>query len=296
MSHKLKLIILFIVFFLVLFLINFKKIKNHISLREDVSCIKINDSKKKTSNEKNIRILIAGHSYGSPSGKNFSTYPTFLKALNKKYKEKLSLIILGGDIVRKSNKKNLTNVKDELAKFTENLMIAPGNHDVKKSYSNERKIFYEIFKKNSKKYILNSNLFYVLDSSFDPYQIDNNNFNSISYILDKHKFKNIFIISHHIIWHNQVKKNIVNNNKNRELVENNFKEFFKLIENKSPKSTKYFVAGDVGANKSSKGFYCEKKDKTFFIATGMGNKLNDNFISIVFSETGNILELKPIFF
>ena len=58
-------------------------------------------------------IFVAGHTYGHPEDNNRSTYPKFISYLNEK-NIKSEKIILAGDIVQKTNLKNLSTVKKEL--------------------------------------------------------------------------------------------------------------------------------------------------------------------------------------
>ena len=114
------------------------------------------------------QIVIAGHTYGSPSDKNLSTYPKFLDNLVKK-SQKYDYAFLAGDIVFEANKENFLKVKNELSFFFNNLYVAPGNHDVGLSSKdkNIKREFLSVFNKNYQKVIINKNFFIVLDSTIN---------------------------------------------------------------------------------------------------------------------------------
>ena len=58
----------------------------------------------------------------------------------------------------------------------------------------------------------------------------------------------------------------------------------------------FFIAGDVGVLKERTALFCEKKMNSYFIATGMGNKMLDNYLKILISSNGEILSIKPVFY
>lgn len=249
--------------------------------------------------------FIAGHTYGHSNHTNNGTYPKFLYALDKeiswiKTNEKNSLIsaiILAGDVVRENKKKNFLEVKEKLEAFTDNLIVAPGNHDFGEKEKSEKN-FLAIFKKKFQVFIHYENIFFILDSTS---KIDNIDEIQIKFIqnnlLNKKKWNNIFIITHHIIWKDfiefkQKKLKTKLDEKNK-----NFSKIYSMLNKDNIASNIFFISGDTGTHYKSKyNLYCFKENNNFFISTGMGNDKLDNFLKIQFFNQGKNLTIIPIFF
>ena len=245
------------------------------------------------------QIIIAGHTYGYPDGENLSTYPKFLNHLTETMVEKYDFIFLAGDIVNKSNKIYFLQVKKELNNFFNELYVAPGNHDVGLALTNKtgRNEFLSVFNKNYQETVINDNLFIVLDSTFEPGNISQDQLNFLKTKLKKVKdIKNIFIITHHVIWQNYIGKKVTSNVNKDFFSKSNFGDVISLFKNLENKIKIFFVAGDIGVLKEKTIIFCERKNNLYFIATGMGNKRLDNYLKILVSPEGEILLIKPIFF
>jgi len=245
------------------------------------------------------KIMVAGHTYGWPEDQNPSTYPKFLNHLSNKLEKRYDYLFLAGDIVRKSNKNNFFQVKNELSYFFNNLLVAPGNHDVGLALADEKKRneFLSVFNKNYQKTVINENLFFVLDSTLDPGNISEDQLIFLESELKKIKnIKNIFVITHHVIWQNYTKKKLMSNANKEFFSNNNFKELISLFDNLDSKIKIFFIAGDVGVLKERTALFCEKKMNSYFIATGMGSKVLDNYLKILINSNGEIVSIKPIFY
>jgi len=251
------------------------------------------------------QIIIAGHTSGYPGDENLSTYPKFLNHLTETIAEKQDFIFLAGDIIKtgdianKSNKIHFLQVKNELSNFFNELYVAPGNHDVGLALTNKtgRKEFLSVFNKNYQEIVINNNLFIVLDSTFEPGNISHDQLNFLKSKLKKVKnIKNIFIITHHVIWQNYIGKKVKSNVKKDFFSKSNFGDVISLFKNLENKIKIFFVAGDIGVLKARTIIFCERKNNLYFIATGMGNKRLDNYLKILISSTGEILSIKPFFF
>jgi len=251
------------------------------------------------------QIIIAGHTYGDPGDKNLFTYPKFLNYLTKTIVEKYDFIFLAGDIIRtgdiatKSNKIRFLQVKNELSNFFNELYVAPGNHDVGLALTNKtgRNEFLSVFNKNYQEIVINDNLFIVLDSTFEPGNISQDQLSFLKTKLKKVKnIKNIFIITHHVIWQNYIGKKVISSVDKDFFSKSNFGDVISLFKNLENKIRIFFVAGDIGVIKEKTVIFCERKNNLYFIATGMGNKRLDNYLKILISSKGEILLIKPIFF
>jgi len=253
-------------------------------------------------------ILIAGHTSGSPTHKNNSTYPKFLYALEHEIEKnkKVEKIILAGDTLKKPSLENFLQVKNELANFSKNLIIAPGNHDFfgsshdyddpnKRSFDENKKDFLKVFKKSFQTIKYKDNIFFILDTAT---KAGNVNVEQINYIKEELKrssiLNNIFIITHHVIWNSFIKKPLEPNLP--ELIGNNFNEVFSIFEKSGIQNNIYFIAGDIAVAPAHTKVFCEKKNNIYFIATGMGNGRLDNYLKLKISEDGEKVSIEPIFF
>ena len=247
----------------------------------------------------NKQIVIAGHTYGSPRDENSSTYPKFLIHLSEKLEKEYDYLFLAGDIVKKSSKKNFLQVKEELSIFFKELYVAPGNHDVGLGLKNEnyRNKFLSVFNNNFQKILISNNLFFVLDSTFDPGNISKD---QLSFLKNELKnignIRNIFVITHHVIWKDYTDDKVISNANKDFFSNSNFEEVISLFKKLKNKTKVFFVAGDIGVFKERTVTFCEKKKNLYFIATGMGNKRLDNYLKVIISPYGEILTLKPIFY
>ena len=279
---------------------SFFYIKKNYLINKYSSCF-IDKNKQKIDKQ----IIIAGHTYGYPGDDNLSTYPKFLNHLTETIVEKYDFIFLAGDIIKtgdivnKSNKIHFLQVKNELSNFFNELYVAPGNHDVGLALTNKtgRKEFLSVFNKNYQEIVINNNLFIVLDSTFEPGNISYDQLNFLKSNLKKVKnIKNIFIITHHVIWQNYTKEKVLSNVKQEFFSKSNFEDVISIFKSLESKIKVYFVAGDIGVLKKKTMIFCEKKNNFYFIATGMGNKRLDNYLKVLISSDGEILSIKPIFF
>jgi len=260
------------------------------------------NNKKQTNNKK---IIIAGHTYGYPGDDNFSTYPKFLDHLSETVIEKYDFAFLAGDIIKtgdivnKSNKNFFLQVKNELGNFFKEIYVAPGNHDVGLALTNRagRNEFLSVFNKNYQKIIISNNLFFVLDSTLDPGNISEDQlFFLKNELKNVENIKNIFVITHHVIWQKYTKERIISNVDDKFFYKSNFDDVISLFDKLERKIKIFFVAGDIGVIKQNTLIFCEKKDNLYFVATGMGNKKLDNYLKISISSEGKILSIQPIFY
>ena len=179
------------------------------------------------------------------------------------------------------------------------MYVAPGNHDVGLALTNKtgRNEFLSVFNKNYQEIVINDNLFIVLDSTFEPGNISQDQLNFLKTKLKNIKnIKNIFIITHHVIWQNYIGKKVISNVNKDFFSKSNFGDVISLFKNLENKIKIFFVAGDIGVLKDNTIIFCERKNNLYFIATGMGNKRLDNYLKILISSKGEILLIKPIFF
>ena len=252
------------------------------------------------------KIIIAGHTYGIANHTNNATYPKFLYALesevSKKNKVKdLSKIILAGDIVKKANEKNFLEVKEKLKKFTNELIVAPGNHDFGPKILgdiNNQNVFLRVFNLSFQSIDYKNNLFLILDTASVTGNITKEQIEFVKKEINKkNNWTNIFIITHHVVWSEMMTQKgyeIIPNLP--EIKTNNFEDLLSIIKKINTKTNIYLFAGDIAVAPPHTKLFCEKESNIYYIATGMGNGRMDNYIRLEFSDDGNGLNIKPIFF
>ena len=241
-------------------------------------------------------IIIAGHSYGHPSDDNTGTYPGFLQHLKKKDYSKKK-IILAGDIVNKANYQNFIQVQKEFQNVFEKVYVAPGNHDVGLGKNPKREIFLKVFENNYDFFEVKNNIFFVLDTALESGSISNDQLALIKKNLSRNsKFNNIFIITHHVIWQNFVKKKITSGAEKNFFKGNNFESLKKIFEDFKNFNKLIFISGDVSVTNDTTKLFCEKNENFYYLMTGMGNKNLDNYIKIFISLDGKSASIYPVFF
>ncbi len=262
-----------------------------------------------TINDTNIEktILIAGHTYGIADHTNNATYPKLLYALEAETKKnfnehvKVDTLILAGDIVKEARIKNFLEVEEKLKRFTHKLLVAPGNHDYgPKVLGNEQNQtdFIRVFKKTFQKFVIENNLFLILDTATNTGNITEEQINFIKKELDgANSLNNIFVITHHIIWSDMAVKSGFKVEPNPDFIKNNnFDEVLSIFEKLKLKHNIYFFAGDLGVAPIHTKLFCEKIDNIHYIGTGMGNGRLDNYIKLKISKDGKKIGFEPIFF
>jgi hypothetical protein len=254
---------------------------------------------KNSVSNKNIikgKILIIGHAYGDSESKNLGVYPKLLKFLNEQ-EYFFDLIIVAGDLVRDSSKKNYTLAVKQLKQFGTKLLIAPGNHDIGFKYSdNRRKIFKDSFGNFYNYTIFKNNLIFTLDTNINS-TIDKDQFEWLKKIVSQNSnIKNIIIATHQVAWRNSVKnKLLLDKHKKWEIIEDNKNKlikFSKLIEYLDSRNKKtYFFSGSVNHKHY---LYCYKRKNITYINSGVGVNKVDSIVIIDLGE--NYLKLQSKLF
>ena len=256
-------------------LIPIVKFQNQRNSQELKNCFKNSLSQESTDLKKNI--LIVGHAYGNSEEKNLGIYPKLIEYFNEK-KHFFDLIVVAGDLVRVPSKNNYDLAINQLKKFGKDILIAPGNHDVGYSFSNEkRELFNNYFGQFYDFRIYKDNLILALDTNINS-TIDKQQFNWLKNIVEKNdNINNIMVVTHQIPWRKEVENKILlDKHKKWELVKdrnNELIDFTNVVDFiKSKQKNTYFFAGSVNHKNY---LYCFKKNNISFINTGVGvNKIN----------------------
>jgi len=216
--------------------------------------------------------VVAGHGYGSHTGKNLGLDERLLSTLPL---EKPNLIVLTGDIVRSANKESLETVKRQINQF-QRVLIAPGNHDVSSEFD---KTFGSIHN-----YIveLGPDLLFALNSNEINFGLNEDVVSDFKSALNlKDAWRNIFIFSHHVSWANTITELTHSNRPQPDSTLENLRNILQSVD----KRRVYFIAGDVGAFPGKSGLLCRGNKEEVFIASGLG--LSDTSNYLVFKVVGS---------
>ena len=237
--------------------------------------------------------FVAGHTYGKPLATNLGLHPPFKAAFPIiKSHPGIKLGVLTGDLVRYATQESWDSVNTDLSQLGMSVYIAPGNHDI-----DEQNYFRTYFgdtvndRPTYRQFIVNNDLFIVLDGNIDKWSIKGDQLKFLKKTLDQHsnEVRNIFVFIHQLIWWNK-------NNEFRNVKLNwppdtpdstNYWTEIEPILNNQNKPVMIF-AGDLGANKNATPLLYYKKNNIEYIAGGMGNMVNDNFVIANIDEDGEV--------
>ncbi|WP_282160167.1 metallophosphoesterase family protein [Ulvibacterium marinum] len=227
------------------------------------------------------KFYVAGHVYGYPgeSEANIGVHPPF--------KEKLGMIkddqdilfgILTGDIVYNGAlEKEWDELDADLAVTGKPAYFAPGNHDI--ANSKKRAIFTKRYGPSFQSFEQNGDLFFVLDPNIYGWSISGK---QLSWLQTEIKEKgpgvrNVFVFFHQLLWwakDNVFKTYPPNSPSGRADEINFFTEVLPLFS--ALNKPVYMFAGDTGVYE--RGLMYHKSENITFIASGMGGRVQDNFI------------------
>lgn len=236
--------------------------------------------------------FVAGHAYGNPIKKTETKGA--LKGLHPPFKEKFSFIndqdkmamgfLLGDTVWRPVD---WPDALLDIESIGLPVHMVRGNHDGNLQSFNKK------FEKSYRKFVFENNLYILLDTNLDNWNITDDQLIFLRNTLrnDTDVIDNVFIMAHHLLWYSEDKiptpiPNSLHDTKGQT-------NFWRDIEPLLIKKNKpvYLFAGDVGAYYRKKDgaaiseFYYHNYKNLTFIATGMGGEVRDNFvITDVFSD------------
>ena len=245
---------------------------------ENRKCVREINKKIKLEKYPDYSFFIAGHTYGSPNGKNLGIYPKFYNELLNN-KNNFDFGILAGDVTRQGDEISWDFFDNQIKNFDYRIYIAPGNHDIGSSAIDEKKIsFKKRYGNLYRSFKFKNDLFIILNPYEDRWSIKNEQLDFLKKEL-KNNFQlvdNIFIITHPAIYINQkfnIKvHNFVGAGKNI----NFWDEIYPLF--KKYNNNYYIIAGDVGGYHNGYELFCHKFENKIFLASGMGGGVHDNYL------------------
>jgi hypothetical protein len=223
--------------------------------------------------------FVAGHTYGGSGIDNIGLHPPFEAKYNFiKSDSLMEFGVLTGDIVLYGTDQNWDEVDSSLALLEMPVYFAPGNHDLtdRPLYENRYGSTYYSFEENG-------DLFIVLDPGLDLWNISGDQLTFLQNTLNQKaaSVKNIYVFFHHLIWWtpDNIYKNVTANSVADRDPNMNFWTTVEPLFNALPNNVIMF-AGDVGKSTTVTPYMYHHYDNISFIASGMGNGVNDNFVIV----------------
>lgn len=226
------------------------------------------------------KIIVAGHTYGSPTGNHHGIYPPFINALQKLDQSSISFGVFTGDIVYQSNEKSWNQVDQDLNTLKFPVYFAPGNHDM-----GNRSLYQQRYGNADTSFLIGNDQFVFLDNTKNGWGLDDAQQQLLNNaIQSSNEESRIFVFMHNVLW----------NEKHACFTPNSLtgkapKPYFNFDDVIYPllKSTDreiYCIAGDVGAHSKSLNTSYLKDENIHFISSGMGNGLKDAYLQIEIAD------------
>jgi len=215
--------------------------------------------------------FIAGHTYGYPG------YDIERNGLHPPFKNRFDLIkennfiefgVFLGDIVWEPSIKAWNNVDKDIKELGIPVYFTVGNHD-----NIDRELFKSRYGDTYYHFIVNKDLFIILDPNIDSWNISGEQLNFLTSVLDENyeHVDNIFVFFHQLLWWtpNNIYKNIVFNSIDGRADSINFWSEIEPLFHSLPNEV-IMMAGDLGAFSWMDALMYDKYDNITFIASGMG--------------------------
>lgn len=237
-------------------------------------------------NNKSYTFFVAGHTYGYRWVDNKGLHPPFQAKFNLINERKAELGVLLGDIVFECTEEDWAEVDSVLHVLNCTTYYAVGNHDVV-----DRKIFESRYGKTYVSFKHKEDLFIVLDPNLDGWIISGEQLIFLKDVLEDtaNIQRNIFVFFHQLLWwspDNKYKDVRVNSTEKRSAQNNFWSEVMPLFEKTNQKI--FMFAGDMGAGNWVGNYFYDTFENFTFVATGMGNDNEDNFIIVKVDDVGAV--------
>ena len=255
------------------------------------SCVKDNEP---TPSAETYSFFVAGHSYGNHLADNIHLHPPFADQFSyiREYPN-ISFGFLTGDIVRRGNVESWDAVDEDILSLEIPVYFAPGNHDVINRKLFEARYGDPLNNMRTYRYFTNEeDLFIILDSELDDWNITGEQFSFLKTVLNENHetSKNIFVFVHALIWWDDehIFQNIHTNWWPPFIPDST--NFWKDVEPlfRSISNPVFLFAGDLAANEQATPFMYYKETNITYIAGGMGNLIDGNYLIVNVEYGGDI--------
>lgn len=241
-------------------------------------------------NHKNVKsdaysFFVAGHSSGFRWIDNKGLHPPFRDQFDLINERSPSFGVLLGDIVYESTEQDWKEVDSVLQYLNCTTYFAVGNHDI-----TDRELYEIRYGKTYFSFNHEQDLCIVLDPNIDNWNISGEQLKFLKQTIENKAdyCRNIFVFFHQLLWwdnNNKYNKVQMNSKDGRADKINFLGEVMPLF--KSTEKPVFMFAGDVGAHWTENYFY-DTDDNITYIATGMGNDTEDNFIFVNVNTSGKV--------
>ena len=239
-----------------------------------------------STNKKTIKhsFFVAGHTYGNPRAEVhtkglYSFFMDKVPFINEQHNMDFGFLL--GDIVWMPNA--WPEAERDISKFKMPIHVVKGNHDGKLDF------FINKFGETYKKFMHKGNLYVILDSTMDKWNISGDQLVFLINALrvDGRKANNIFILAHHLLWYSkdEFPNPIPNSSAGKASKTNFWSKIEPLLKNQ--KKPIYLFAGDMGAfpkkfrkQKNTIEYFYYNYENITFVGTGVGGGVRDNFVIV----------------
>lgn len=230
--------------------------------------------------------IVAGHAYGKPGVDNEGFHPPFSSYLESAELSSVEYGFLTGDIVIQSTEKDWIDVKSEMARYSFDWHLAPGNHDLinKENFDNAiGRRFYSFEDEHA--------VYLMLSSTDDGWSFLGEQLELFRTALETADSKDLLFIvfMHHLAWYEEDNKYAAcePNWKETKTGESNFlTALVPMIE--ATKVQAYIFAGDVGVRQDGCSVMYDDLGDVKFVASGMGGGNHDNIIKATILDSGEV--------
>ncbi len=220
---------------------------------------KIFKLKKLKNNNDQLSLLFIGHAFGEMENDNISIDHDLNNYLITNFNQKNNIYFFLGDFLKKGNLENWSNFYKLTDRYLGEIFYVMGNHDVSQiSYLN----FFFNFQSSFFLLEYGENAIFILNSTRNLYNISEEQVLFVKNKVLEKEYKNIFILSHHLVWNDKtISNNLINNGSSIENINSNnlYKKKLLPILSKLDNTKIFLISGDMGRfssflNKTSKNF------------------------------------------
>ncbi|MCB0686316.1 MAG: metallophosphoesterase [Saprospiraceae bacterium] len=229
--------------------------------------------------------FVAGHTYGSPLDTLPGLHPPFVHDFDYLHTlPKMKFGVLTGDMVYHSRSKYWDIVDKELSTLSIPIYFVAGNHD-----EGNGSLYQSRYGRTYYTFNYLNDLFLVLNPGLAGWNIQDDQLLFLKGQLeDAQKYRHIFIFFHQVLWQSIDRyADLRINSKDGKAPSINFwteiEPLLKKLENQI-----FLFAGDVGATPDKTSFFYDRYDNITFVASGMGNLIQDNYVIVDVSQDGKV--------
>ena len=230
--------------------------------------------------------FVAGHVYGFRWVDNKGFHPPFREKFDLINDRKAEIGVLLGDIVFECTEEDWDEVDSVLQYLDAATYMVVGNHDL-----DDRPLFESRYGRTYYSFMQRGDLFIMLDPYLDQWNISGDQLEFLKRELDERSdsARNIYVFFHQLLWWSKDNKyrNVTMNSKEERADTINFWTEVEPLFHALPNPV-FMFAGDLGGGNWTKNYFYDRYDNITFVATGMGNDNEENFIIVHVDGSGKV--------